>query len=369
MFEAPHVDFTHTAHLNTEQLMVHNIITNHLRALVGGRVPKQLLMLVMGQGGTGKSTMLNAITETFGHLHSSHLLKKTALLGVAASLIGGTMLHWFAGLPAQKIPQLDIWPDNSSKMIKNRRIHNLQPIEYLAIDESGMCTLDLVTLLSQVAGKVRVDSGAVDSTAPFGGLNIILMGDFHQFPPVANVNAALYCAPPNRNTAIVGKAIYLQFETVVNLIQQWRIDDDVWTALLQCLCNGECSQEDLDEMRKLVLTNPDYEVPDFSMAPWDEVVLITPRNSVRSAWNRLSICKHCANTGNVLYIFDAEDTVGNGRSALNMEQRVIVAGIKLSDSKVANGAKKLAHRIELAIGMKVMVTLNLATEADLANGS
>ena len=133
---------------------------------------------------------------------------------------------------------------------------NLQPIEYLAIDESEMCTLDLVTLLSQFTGKVHVNNGAADSTVPFGGLNILLMGDFYQFPPVANVNAALYCMPRNRNMAIIRKVIFMQFKTVVNLMQQWRINDVVWTVLLEQLHNGECSQEDLNEMHKLVLTNP-----------------------------------------------------------------------------------------------------------------
>lgn len=83
----------------------------------------------------------------------------------------------------------------------------------------------------------------------------------------------------------------------------------------------------------------------------------------------MSIRKHCVKTANVLYIFDAEDTVGDRRDPLNMEQKVIVASMKLTDSKTANSTKKLTHRIELAVGMKVMVTLNLATEADLANGS
>ena len=179
MPEGAHAELAHMASLNTEQHMAHDIVTNHLRALLAGRKPKQLLMLVTGQGGMGKSTMLNAITDTFELFESSHLLKKTALSGVTASLIGGIMLHWFAGLPSQKIPQSDIWPDNSSRMIKNCCAQNLQSLEYLAINELGMCTLDLITLLSQVAGKVRVDDGATDSTVPFGGVNIILMGDFY----------------------------------------------------------------------------------------------------------------------------------------------------------------------------------------------
>ena len=94
--------------LNVEQWRAHDIIINHLKMTLAGRSPPQLLVNIIGQGGTGKSTLLNAITSTFEVLNASHLLKKTALSGVAASLIGGTMLHWFAGLPVNIYISLSI---------------------------------------------------------------------------------------------------------------------------------------------------------------------------------------------------------------------------------------------------------------------
>jgi ATP-dependent exoDNAse (exonuclease V) alpha subunit len=64
-----------------------------------------------------------------------------------------------------------------------------------------------------------------------------------------------------------------------------------------------------------------------------------------------------------LRIGDAEDTVSVDRQPTNMEQKMAVTGMTLDQTK------KLMHRIEFAIGMQVMVTLNIATEANLANGS
>ena len=356
-------DSKHTDILNEEQLRAHNIVTNNLHAHLDGKRPKQILMMLMGQGGTGKSTVLNAITTTFDKLDVPHLLGKTALSGVAASLVGGTTLHWYAGLPPFTTPQSDIWPDNPSKKICERRTKNLQSIEWLAIDEMGMCTLDLLTLLSQVTGKVRVDDGKADATIPFGGLNIILLGDFHQFPPVGAPNAALYCPPVVRNTATVGKAIYTQFETVIDLVQQWRIEDKEWMDILQRSREGECTEHDIREIRKLIITNPNCEVPDFTSEPWNQATLITPRNCVRANWNKLALRKHCQESKNVLYVCDAEDTVGNERKPTTVDQKVIIAGMK------PERTGKIAQRIEFAIGMQVMVTLNVATEADLANGS
>ena len=54
---------------------------------------------------------------------------------------------------------------------------------------------------------------------------------------------------------------------------------------------------------------------------------------------------------------------------MNFERKVIVVGMKLNDTKKMKATKKLSHRVELVIGMKAMVTLNLVTEADLANSS
>lgn len=227
----------------------------------------------------------------------------------------------------------------------------------------SMLTLDLLTLLSQVLGKVRVGTGALDSTVAFGGVNIMLMGDFHQFPPVGNPLAALYCEPSTRNTSIVGKALYNQFQTLVILREQQRITDRVWNDILHRIRGGECTRDDLVEIRKLVLTEPDCEVPEFDHNPWDTAVLVTPRNSVRSRWNRASLKKHLSRAADVLYICDAEDTVGDERTPTNFEQKTTIAGMKLDQTK------RLSHRVMFSLGMEVMVMLNLAMEADLANGS
>jgi len=276
--EIPPADnvYKHINVLNKEQKCAHDIVASHLRATLAIRNPPQLLMIIMGPGGTGKSTLLNAITTTFEQHGAQHLLKKSAMSGIAASLIGGTTLHWLAGLPARAAPQSDNWTDSSGKEIRDCRVLNLVPASWIAIDESSMCTLDSLTLLSQVAGKVHVGEGVAMSTAPFGGLNVMLMGDFHQFPPVGNTNAALYSNPPVQNTAIVGKAIYLQFETVINLTQQWRITDFRWMEILENARQGECTREDIEEIRKLVIAKPGCEIPDFKHAPWDDVVLVTP---------------------------------------------------------------------------------------------
>jgi predicted AAA+ superfamily ATPase len=84
--------------LNVEQHKAHNIIINHLDAYLKSKNPQQILMIVVGSRGTGKSMMLNAITTSFTYRNSAQLLAKTAMSGVAASLIGGSTLHMWGGL-------------------------------------------------------------------------------------------------------------------------------------------------------------------------------------------------------------------------------------------------------------------------------
>ena len=72
---------------------------NHLQDHLLGKNPPQRLLIIHGQGGTGKSALLNAISSTFEELGVSHLLAKMATSGVAASIIKGQTLHSWAALP------------------------------------------------------------------------------------------------------------------------------------------------------------------------------------------------------------------------------------------------------------------------------
>jgi hypothetical protein len=66
---------------------------------------------------------------------------------------------------------------------------------------------------------------------------------------------------------LLGREIFLQFDRVVILDKQNRARDPIWSDLLRRLRVGECNRNDLDEIEKLVLTNPECDVPDFSKPP------------------------------------------------------------------------------------------------------
>ena len=182
---------------------------------------------------------------------------------------------------------------------------------------------------------------------------------------MGNSTGALYVDQPERDSkrAMLGREIFLQFDKVVILDNQNRIKDPIWSDNLARARIGECILKDLEEIEKLVLTNPECDVPDFSKGPSDQVILVTPRHSVRNLWNEHVIAKHCAKTRNRRFRVSGEDTSQDGINDLCMEAKLAIAEQKDKDTG------KLPATVHMAIGMKAMVLLNVATEADIANGT
>jgi hypothetical protein len=93
----------------------------------------------------------------------------------------------------------------------------LTRVLWLTIDEMSMLTTPLLAHLSHVTGPVRAGVGRCDASCPFGALCIILFGDFHQFPPVANFKKELYHPASPDNICAIGKNLSDQFDIVVKL--------------------------------------------------------------------------------------------------------------------------------------------------------
>ncbi|KAF8519964.1 hypothetical protein JB92DRAFT_3112066 [Gautieria morchelliformis] len=85
--------------LTNDQGRAFGIMDWHLQENLDGKNPEQLLMLMMGSGGVGKSTVIDMVTDLFMLRNCRHKLEKTGMTGIAASNIGGYTLHWWGVLP------------------------------------------------------------------------------------------------------------------------------------------------------------------------------------------------------------------------------------------------------------------------------
>ena len=129
-------------------------------------------VFITGSGGTGKSFLLNLLYNK-----CPKVVSLTALTGCAALLLHqkAKTIHSWAGIGLGKDPV----PSLVANVRKSRQacIRWLKT-EILVIDEISMMTTELFEKLDQVGRKIR------RSDAPFGGLQIVLVGDFYQLPPV-----------------------------------------------------------------------------------------------------------------------------------------------------------------------------------------
>jgi hypothetical protein len=82
--------------LKYDQSRAYDIVAWHLDQTLAGRLPPPLHMLIHGEGGTGKSKVIQTITAHFAHRGTKYMLLKAAYTGVAASLIDGKTTHTIA---------------------------------------------------------------------------------------------------------------------------------------------------------------------------------------------------------------------------------------------------------------------------------
>ncbi|KAI9067822.1 hypothetical protein FKP32DRAFT_1563049, partial [Trametes sanguinea] len=79
--------------LRQDQRRAYDIVNWHLDQTLSGAEVPPLRMLLVGEGGTGKSRVIQTITAMFAKKGASHMLAKGAYTGIAASLISGKTLH------------------------------------------------------------------------------------------------------------------------------------------------------------------------------------------------------------------------------------------------------------------------------------
>ncbi|CCO35593.1 DNA repair and recombination protein pif1,mitochondrial [Rhizoctonia solani AG-1 IB] len=324
----------------------------------------------LGAGGTGKSRVIQTITNEFKRRGCEEKLLKSAYTGIAASLIDGKTTHHIASISvgdSKKVLSVDA---------KKKLGILWKEVDYLVVDECSMLSKPFLAQLSRNIATAKMEFNQAVGHLPFGGVNIILCGDLHQFPPVAGASKCALYHPVDlkrdqTNTdSQYGRATYEKFETVVALKEQVRVTDPVWQAFLDRLRHGRVKDEDVAMLKELTLTNTQCCPTDFSSPKWENCCLITPRHAVRNQWNYAAVTQHCQNSAAQLYISPANDTVSGkkGRRPLALHEQFVAAKSKC-DSRGIGAKNGLPDEVLLAIGLKVMVTLNIETDLDIANGA
>ena len=134
-------------------------------------------IFITGKAGTGKTTFLRNFRE-----QTNKQIAIVAPTGVAAINAGGTTIHSFFQLPFTPFKPTPEWQSqliSQIKMSKTRR-NVIRELEVLIIDEISMVRADVLDAIDVVLRAIRHRRNE-----PFGGVQVILIGDMHQLSPVA----------------------------------------------------------------------------------------------------------------------------------------------------------------------------------------
>ncbi|KFY66495.1 hypothetical protein V496_02037 [Pseudogymnoascus sp. VKM F-4515 (FW-2607)] len=130
-----------------------------------------------GSAGTGKSVLMRAIIAELRKVYRREpdRVAVTASTGLAACNIGGVTLHSFGGIGLGKEPV----PDLVKKIMRNSKAKNRWlRTKVLVVDEVSMVDGELFDKLEGIARFIRKNG------RPFGGIQLVVTGDFFQLPPV-----------------------------------------------------------------------------------------------------------------------------------------------------------------------------------------
>jgi ATP-dependent DNA helicase PIF1 len=197
-------------------------------------------VFLTGVAGVGKSYVIQEFCRSFGCRQNTprHSRKKiniglTSTTGTSALLIGGTTLHSFLGIGLGSASE-----DSLVSKIRSRRFLKLRwmELDVLIIDEVSMLSADLFDKLNNVAQRVR------HNVKPFGGIQLIVSGDFLQLPVV-------------KSTKLTFEAVHWHecLPLTINLIENIRQkNDNTYREILRRVRVGDVTAHILNQLNARV---------------------------------------------------------------------------------------------------------------------
>jgi ATP-dependent DNA helicase PIF1 len=342
--------------LNKEQLAV-------LRAVKAGKN-----IFLTGAGGTGKSHTIRAITEWATAAGIRHAV--TAMTGCAALLLNPTLsssgartmthaktLHSWAGVGlARESPH-----ELAVVVTKNKRAtQRWLDTQLLIIDEISMMTPDFLEKLDLVARRVRRRPAV-----RFGGLQLVLAGDFCQLPPVqkgapapSSAVGGAGAASSSSDEESKSPSLRFVFEAPLwaelidechELVQIQRQSDPIFQKLLNEARFGELSTESIDILTQRM------------SLPWQEndirPTLIFSRNAEVNSINEQNMS-----------LLDGERHVFATQTVYKDGHVMKPLGLDIALSRFDTDAP-YDTELTLCIGAQVMLLINKDQESGLVNGS
>lgn len=240
-------------------------------------------IFLTGKAGTGKTTFLKTVKEK-----SSKRMIVVAPTGVAAINAGGVTIHSFFQLPPTPyIPGATIRDRYDFSKVKRRIIASL---DMLVIDEISMVRADLLDAVDTVLRRFR------DRTQPFGGVQLLMIGDLQQLTPVVTAQDEAVLSRYYDTPYFFGSKALRQINYVtIQLTHVYRQQDPTFINILNHVRDGKPTVEDMNRLN-------DRCNPAFIPKQEDGYIRLTTHNRLADSYNENELLKLPGKR----YVFKAE---------------------------------------------------------------
>ncbi len=245
-------------------------------------------LFLTGKAGTGKTTFLKELRRL-----SPKRMVVLAPTGIAAINAGGQTIHSFFQLPLSPyIPGAAFSGGDNNRKFKFSNVKRkiIRTLDLLVIDEISMVRSDLLDAIDDVMRRYR------KSAKPFGGAQLLMIGDLHQLAPVTTEQEEpllrqYYDTPYFFSSNALKAAGYL----TVELKKVYRQQDDHFLNLLNQIRSNQATTETLAELNRRY-------IPGFQPDKADGYIRLTTHNYPAQQINEQELAK----LGSIAHTYEAQ---------------------------------------------------------------
>ena len=312
-------------------------------------------IFVTGPGGTGKTCLIKQIVQSAEKRNKK--IQVCAMTGCAAILLGckATTLHSWSGLKLAKGTLEELYT-----MVKENKmtLKKWKYIKTLIVDEVSMLSKRLFDILNVIGQRLR------NSPLPFGGIQLVFMGDFYQLPPVGAEGDGQFCFESDQWDNVFMK------DNHIALTQLFRQKDVLYKSILNDVRVGIVNEQVVKHLTSCLNKAYDAEknngcVPTKLFATKQKVDEINQQMFYELEGNPYEY--------EMIAKSDCNIYMENGKS-LSLEtmmkcQKELTTRKKEFELEYLKNNIPCDKKIVMKKGCNVMCTVNLDLEAGISNGS
>lgn len=287
-------------------------------------------VLLTGPAGAGKTFVLNQFIK-LAKADGKHV-SVTATTGLAATHLGGTTIHSWAGIGVS-----DHLPQGFADHVAKGRREIIEKTDVLIIDEISMLHDYRLDMVDEACRLVR------RKDIPFGGIQVIMSGDFFQLPPINRGDS-------RAGGFVVHSEVWKELDpTVCYLEEQHRQDDQELLDILNALRAGEIRRHHAEQLLARVEETP------------PEGMVLTELHTVNIDVDRLNEIKLAELGGDEL--FYTQTTTGSENYVENLQRSVLApATLRLKKGALVMAVKNATDRRYANGSIGVISDFDPATE-------